>query len=329
VGNGYLQTLILGAGASFPYDFPLSDGLVEGIRKNLPTAAAETATLLNNDLRFVESHTRAANAFAEALNGLTAASIDKFLNLNQQWLDIGRTAIIVELLRREKYSLYPGGAGIQGDWYNYLFAKLTEGLDTVEAIKAEFGTGIKIVTFNYDRSLEHFLHENLTRLLGSTAREAEIAEIASRLEIVHVYGSIGRLPWQSNPNSGSVVEYGDHSEDVYSRAEKLKNNIQLIYDQRTTLDQIEKAKSCIYPANRVLVLGFGFDHKNIENLDLRNTLNGKSVFATGYKMTTNERLHARNQLSLTKISAAQYNDINVIDADCLLLCREHLLSRLS
>ncbi len=329
MGTSYLQTLVLGAGASFPYDFPLSDALVDGIRRNLPQAASETAALLNRDRRLVETHTRPASAFATALKGLTAVSIDKFLNLNQQWLDIGRMAIIIELLRREKSSLYPGASGIQGDWYNYLFSKLIEGLDTVEAIKAEFGTGVRIVTFNYDRSLENFVHKNLSVLLSATLTKEEIAQIASRLEIVHVYGSIGRLPWQTDTQLGSIVEYGDFSEDVYSRSEKIRNNIQLIYDQRTTLDQLEKAKSFIYPANRVLVLGFGFDEKNIENLDLRNTLNGKLVFATGYKMTTNERLHARNQLSLNKISAAQKNDINIIDADCLLLCREHLLSRVS
>jgi len=327
VNSKILQTFIIGAGASYPYGFPLSDGLIAGIRSSFVSAASETAKLLHKDPRLLKSATEEATAFSESLNGLAAISIDKFLNLNPKWLDIGRMAIIVELLRLEKLAKSPGDVGIDGDWYVYLFSKLMEGLDSVDSIRSEFGTGFKVVTFNYDRSLEHFIFQNLYRILRATTPKEEIERIAGNLEIIHVYGSLGRLPWQTDLSLGKVVDFGDFSNDVYSRSQSLRDNIQLIYDQRSTVNQLERAKSAILPANRVLLLGFGYDYKNIENLDLRNCLNGKSVFATGYKMTENERIHSRNQI--TNDSGSQRQETRVIDADCLLLCREYLISRLS
>ena len=66
---------------------------------------------------------------------------------------------------------------------NYLAGKLDSTFE-------EFGNNkLSIVTFNYDRSLEHYLLNSLMTLHGKTRDEC--AQALKKIPIVHVYGQLG------------------------------------------------------------------------------------------------------------------------------------------
>src|SRR5205814_6081210 len=70
-----------------------------------------------------------------------------------------------------------------GDWYQYLFGKLNASFE-------EFGQNkLSVVTFNYDRSLEHFLLTTLQYSHGKTFDQCADLLMAN-IPIVHVYGQL-------------------------------------------------------------------------------------------------------------------------------------------
>src|SRR5205823_5571052 len=82
---------------------------------------------------------------------------------------------------------------------------------------------LRIVTFNYDRSLEHFLFN----AIGHTHNldEGSTAEIIGKLPIVHVYGQLGNLPWQGMVN-GRVRSYSGQT--VSSTVRTARDQIHLV-----------------------------------------------------------------------------------------------------
>lgn len=78
----------------------------------------------------------------------------------------------------------------RGDWYQYFCDKLNTSFEEFDQNK------ISIITFNYDRSLEHSL---FTALKNSYAKnDRDCASKLKNIPIVHVYGQLGYLPWQDH-----------------------------------------------------------------------------------------------------------------------------------
>src|SRR5262249_22583782 len=64
---------------------------------------------------------------------------------------------------------------------------------------------LMIINFNYDRCIEHFLMNAIRRVYQKD--ESTAAELLKKnLRIVHPYGKLGDLPWQSS----SGVNFGGH-----------------------------------------------------------------------------------------------------------------------
>jgi hypothetical protein len=59
--------------------------------------------------------------------------------------------------------------------------------------------GLTLISFNYDRCLEHFLFNALQRLYDVDAKKA--ADICNNAQIFHPYGAVGALPYQNKNNS--------------------------------------------------------------------------------------------------------------------------------
>ena len=120
----------------------------------------------------------------------------------------------------------------------------------------EIEANLKVVTLNYERSFEYLL--NLYRTgSGLSAIPSGCVE--------HFYGtlgSMGELPF------GSV---NDETRTVRATYGKFK----LMFPEREKKDW-----STERPFDQVLVLGFGFDHMNVERLHL-NGLESGSIRATG------------------------------------------------
>lgn len=140
---------------------------------------------------------------------------------------------------------------------------------------------IRIVTFNYDLSLEKFLYKFLRNNVFYKSEEFEFLQQAKELifkKINHVYGSI------DNPLSCDLeeIEKENYSQnyikilkDAFENQEKYSQNIKLIEGKRG--GGIELI-NCDY----LYILGFGFDLLNIKQIELNKDCWQKNCFITNF-----------------------------------------------
>lgn len=209
--------LILGAGSSAECGFPVGEKLIrdiyefvkgstEGYKRDSNHRAVKIR-LENKQLIWrllerkglkkadgfpygVEDVEKFGNALCEA----HPRSIDEFLHDRKEFSDIGKICILYCLSKYEdekglkpvfsdnKYC-YPNL-----DWYKYLWHSLTDGAaGNIEEFKKN---RLKVITFNYDRSLEEFLLRAIRSKFGLTDWEA-FELFKKTVDIKHVYGNLG------------------------------------------------------------------------------------------------------------------------------------------
>lgn len=134
--------LILGAGASLPFGFPLGNGLLSRIF-GLGSGNIYYDFLLRSgfDPNLISN-------FQRDLKLSGRSSIDAFLENNPQYVNVGKAAIAVLIASGEtEGNLFNPDNG--ENWYKYLLELLLSGLGPTEIS----GLNLSIITYNYDRSL--------------------------------------------------------------------------------------------------------------------------------------------------------------------------------
>ena len=207
----------------------------------------------------------ALESLAKQLRIARPNSIDEFLEHRPDLADAGKTIIAILLLHAEQNSVqHLWGKATQGDWYRLLKARLVGAFDSLGQDQ------IRIVTFNYDRSLEHYLYESLRPYYQDTD-EAEYQRRIGRISFLHVYGSLGPLPWQSP--QAETIPYGV---DSLRRNQVIRArwNIKVLHEEGDGDAQrnFDVAKEWLRSAERILFLGFGFLQANVERLGLGEVL---------------------------------------------------------
>ncbi len=316
--------LVLGAGASEPYRFPIgrrlaaeirgfadssaAPNLCRNLRKCVRDAASEETVFLNDlPLRMKE--------LGAALTKALPLSIDQFLELRSDVADAGRVAIAKSLLQAERASADPlWDENTDGHWYAFLRSKLICPIDMLRENQ------LRIITFNYDRSFEHYLCESLWPFYSNGTPEEKHYKVMTQIRILHVYGSLGPLPWQSPT---SPVSYGaDTDEEILTASMSIK----ILYEG--TRDDVRRrfntAQEWLDWADRIVFLGFGFHGDNVKRLDLPNTLkNKKTVTATckGLDLTNKEAVQFCTGASRSQPSINFPNST----ADCYTLLHDHVV----
>src|SRR5215472_7632129 len=174
--------LVLGAGASADYGFPLGYTLVVQICAGLSSVDSN----LYKQLLSCGFTTDEIEGFRKAFELSGQLSIDTFLEHRPEFLDIGKATIACCLIPSEDETNFYRRSG-RYRWYEYLFSRMT-------ATKEEFSRNqLSVLTFNYDRSLEHFLYLALTNSFG--LQVGEVAQLLKSIPIVHLYGKLGELPY--------------------------------------------------------------------------------------------------------------------------------------
>ena len=328
----FSYVFIIGAGGGKPYNFPLGTKLYENIKNNYYNYTKEYFSSGRNFGHLdTESKINNAKRFCEELGHTSGVSIDKYLNVNTTFKENGIQAIVAEICNCERESLLPMGSNeIKGDWYTYLYQKMIEGLNKKEDLLRIGQNKISFITFNYDRSLEHFLFENIYGLLKNAGVNREqIANAISPIKFLHVYGKTGHLPWQvgafedervMNVNKEDV-KYGGETRPVMQVAMQVHKMINVMYDERKESSDIKEAQDLIRNADRIMFLGLGYDDQNLKLLGMPQLLEGKRIYGTAYKATKNEIIHIGNKLNLKESQAKSH----IYDFDCLMLLREHLV----
>ncbi len=170
--------LILGAGASHPYKFPLGKELKEQIIRITKSSGPLRAQLVEagfSDQDIAEYNTD----LARSIN----PTIDAFLEDRPSRREIGAFSIAQILMPLEdENNLFPNR-----DWYPILFKELDFKQPQLPPTIAG------IISLNYERSLEHFLHETIVRTFEGQAREAAKKKLGG-IPIVHVHGKFGSIP---------------------------------------------------------------------------------------------------------------------------------------
>jgi len=301
--------LILGAGASIDSGFPAGSKLIDLIIEDV----------CNNELQYVailshyvvpraypldSGYVKSLRMFKENLEQARPASIDVFLANNNTLLykEIGKIAIgriinsfeqnaVMYSPTRERINNFLGTYGKRSDnWYDLVWKAIYDGcLGDLEVLQENLSK-LLVITFNYDRSLEHYLY---TATLGmfDQEHEAEILKIYNNFKIFHVYGQVGFLPWQKtkiqhflqNTEKDNLTERKISQE--YNQIDKNKNleiqyNISKLlctYNEYKVSDIERKVLSLnmfkysdlreeILDSKNIFVFGFGFHQQNLEVL---------------------------------------------------------------
>ncbi|WP_020181845.1 hypothetical protein [Methylotenera sp. 1P/1] len=265
--------LVLGAGASIPYGFPSGAELKKII--------CEVKFPPSFDSSF--SSLKVSN-FVNAFRNSHVNSIDSFLARRSEYVGIGKAIIANIISRKEDIEYF--NLNIEDDWYALLWNKLVADVHSIEDFAKN---NLKIITFNYDRSLEAFL---LTSFCNTFGVETDIAKEALKgIRIIHFYGHLGEL---SQGYSKTELPYkNNHSDSFIFQA---AGNIKIIPEHRDNLETNVEIESWFVEARNIFFLGFGFDALNITRLGLKETFEKMfnsntehiTVMASTYKLTASE-----------------------------------------
>jgi|GEM_PF-1167706 len=323
--------LILGAGASREVGFPLGETLVNEIHslavgetkgrclrsspKDIIDSYQPNACLLWNLLNVAgEKKKDGSNysvddisGFAQELWEAQPPSIDDFLSHHSDKYGlIGKLCLFFVLSGYEDEKRicpqkingaikYPNMG-----WYKYLWKRLQGDVNgDFEKLKEN---KMSIITFNYDRSLEHYLFKAIRATYGLQGREDKVAEFFVKIPIFHVYGELGVLSWKFNhlheyrtkaditnnfvPASlrdlfvlcGEPGKYGATDHDFGPTqivGEKVRQDVAKSFIARARQIKTyhessasDKYRQIFNEAERVLFLGFAYHHQNISVMGL-------------------------------------------------------------
>lgn len=301
-------TLILGAGASANYGFPVGKDLrtkILDLRAGRDRAAVLYGESPDTIGRFVDAFERAQTY-----------SIDAFLGRRLEFENVGKSAIAHVILGAEVGSRVRVDRG--DHWYQYLINTIAR--DEWDALDLRW---LSVVTFNYDRSLEAFLLDALANMYGKSLEQ--VSEKLREIEIVHVYGSLGS-PWKAEEDHMPYPVLGDGMGIAIRQA---RGRLRVVPEGRDSDPTIQAARRLIRNAKHVCVLGFGFDELNVVRLGGKESFvdaNGspKHVVATAIGLTKAEAAKAAGQLwgrpDMQKLLVDDFHDCN-----CLQLLRETLV----
>ena len=265
---------VLGAGASHPYGLPLGTGLRDQILSRYANPTDGHRVHLMNTTPFNPGQ---ISTFISALKYSGLLSVDAFLERRPEFMDIGKATIGIELLHGEVHDrLWEGSE----NWLTYLYSQHMVGNSLEDFAK----NNVAFVTFNYDRCVEHFFFTSLKNSFGKS--DEETAAIAGKINVVHLHGRLGHLPWQSGKQS---IDFGDNQIDV-RKMNILMKEIKVVHEDHTADGRdadFNLAGAILANARRIYLLGFGFGERNVKRIKL-DVLTPEAYLGTGVGLTDKE-----------------------------------------
>ena len=294
--------LILGAGASNPYGYPIGSELVARILK----------TNFHNEIPGYFSHfgvgVEQLASFQKDLQYSMRTSIDAFLETNPQYQVLGKVAIALLLTQAENdQHLY--SEGNQEDWYRY-FSELV--------FRNCWGEGFEynrfsIVSYNYDRSFEFAFFRALRRFYPHRTEE-QCYELFCKIPILHPHGLIGspKLIESLPGRSYSPISKFDELKDCVDSMRIISDDI----DKDPVYIQIHQL---LKQAEGIVFLGFGYNELNLSRLRLSEIADKEATFyGTCLGFTESEK----RKLILEPLSG--YKSPGLFSGNVLEFLRTHL-----
>lgn len=253
------------------------------------------------------------SAMASAFRRSSVNSIDSFLARRPEYTKIGKALIAAHLCAREKFAELFYTQGTDDHWYQYLWNSLIENAANAE----EFAQNqVRFISFNYDRSLEAFLHDSFKNTYG-IFDDATAEKGWRHLLISHVYGQLGAFGISNDEEKGIRAYSVDTTAGSLRTAAK---GIRVIPEDRHDSEEFLRARDWFGWARYVYILGFGFDGLNCTRLAFPEVLKGKVtlggklpyVRASIYQLTKAEERRAQALICGAHSTLETQNDRNTM-----------------
>jgi hypothetical protein len=262
--NNEPTVFVLGAGASNPYEFPLSDQLKSIILSDRSMSIDNR--ILTQCLTEQGYNETKIKLFKEALQYGDYGNIDLFLERKTSFRVLGAYFIAHAVAKKENHeSLFT-----HHDWYTILYNLLSLESDSDEI------PPLNIVTLNYDRSVEHFLSRYLDYNCPDQFVDSGKRKL-TKMRIVHAHGSIGRY---------DTVPYGNAGKDASSLHEAA-GSIRIVSDSMESSLDFQEAEKLIGSARNVVFIGLGYNKITLERLLRRTQIDQVRLFGTGFQLGEN------------------------------------------
>jgi hypothetical protein len=122
---------------------------------------------------------------------------------------------------------------------------------------------IRFITFNYDRSLELYLHQTIRNHHLKTDKESYAQW--SKVGLMHMYGQVGPFDF-----SNRGLEGRPYTSELSTRAiEIAAAGIHIMTNDRTDENNVSRSQAWFEWADQVYILGFSFDPMNCERLGFK------------------------------------------------------------
>jgi hypothetical protein len=206
-------------------------------------------------------------------------SIDAFLEHRGNYREMGKAAIAAMLLPLEnRWEFEANDEAGNNHWYDYLIRAAG---DMRSIGKRNL---LSILTFNYDRSLDHFFFMHFRKAYGM--KEDVAAQYASMIPIIHLYGKLGELP-HKDPENGLPYEGRVNSEII----KKSAKNIMILCEGTNACASVEfqRGIDILGSVQIICFLGFGYHEENVARLNIHEVASRQALFGSGYGITPEER----------------------------------------
>lgn len=244
--------LVLGAGASMPYQFPsgpeLRRRLIYELDDNTYLALLERLGHAAIDVRL----------FSATFRKTRLRSIDTFLaipEMYERFAELGKAAIACLLIGYENPERLEMPVAPAGHWYEYLWNTLERSWGGFEQ------NHLRIITFNYDRSLEHFLASAMSVVSGRNY-DSCVTKLA-HLRIKHIYGKLGTL--SSSLDLKLATRPFNASLDHVS-INVAASGLRVMEEREQDNDTSREIAEDMEWAERICFLGFSYDSLNVSRL---------------------------------------------------------------
>jgi hypothetical protein len=245
--------VVLGAGASKPYGLPIGRELLSEIKETIRGETSQT-------LREISQGKFGEDDFRNLLISLERkrprpSTIDEYLRKAAPRIrELGKVMIARVLLSKEHHAVHTLPGFVDRDWMYDFVGRLKHA--TPEA-RSRLG----IVTFNYDRILEHRIVVELHADAVQEDRELASADYPL-VQIEHVHGALGSVRAHANWCNGYFSEG-----ITQGKIAEAQQSISIVAEQAAE-PAFTRARAMIGKAQRVLFMGFGFDSANLQRLGL-------------------------------------------------------------
>ena len=283
--------LVLGAGASAPFGFPSGRKLRDDIIRDLGAGSTD----LYKVVAASGFDAKRITNFRDALQKSGQRSVDAFLEHRNEFVEIGKVAIAAALIPYEKEGTLWGG---DDNWYEYLWDRLGPTLDDVK------NSQLVVITFNYDRSFEHYLFSALRNTYNIGTDEAARI-LRDVLRVIHVHGQLGPLPYADGGQGNSRAYQPADISHLRDAAVAVAPAIRIVHEGARDDPEFVQARGLIARAQMICFLGFGYLKANIERLGVASLSSNVSVYGTAYHLLDGERAGASGLLG-NRITLGQH-----------------------